>query len=350
MTNKFKSKIQIKKSNFFISIILFLFSFLVMFVLAEIIISTIKPPLKKIESVSDFVQFNIHYGLEPKPNIEYKEYGYKVKVNSKAVYGDEISKEKNGLRIAYLGDSYSVGPGIDFKKNYPYLINKKIQSRHPKADFLIGGIGGSSPFQQKFIYQTKIASYKPDIVVYELFDNDIGDDYIFRYSQYFARIQVYNAVPNFLRNSKLVQQLMILAMNQLESYYKYKYETTKHIMAKNPDEIWKKYTEPAMNQMLQLSREQKSKFIVIYIPSGWTFNDEYTAGPTHDKKYILEKASADWARRHGIPYTNMRSILSKYNTTGLNELYLPGDKGYHLTTLGASLVADKTYDLIVDKQ
>jgi len=142
--------------------ILLIGSLVFMFGVGEIVFQTIGIPMTAIEPVSSANQLNVHWGIEPKPDIKYEEYGFWVSTNKNAMYGPEVPKSKKGMRVAYLGDSYTVGPGISFEKNYPTLVTQALKtSSGSEADMVIGGIAGSSPLSRKLFLRKRFYSTIP---------------------------------------------------------------------------------------------------------------------------------------------------------------------------------------------
>lgn len=300
---------------------------------------------KPIVSVHNYSQFNIAYGIEPKPKLNYEEYGVRVKTNSHATFGPELKTDKT-LSIFHLGDSYSAGPGIAYKKNYPYLLQEKINAQSSsKYQSVILGMGGSSPLQQAYIYKKKLTNLRPSLTIYELYQNDLGDDYIFYYSGYRAKIQSYEAFPKILLQSKTGNMLFTFLSDQLSKRYVKKYEETKDIISKDPKYVWDLTMKNGLNEIKTISEEKKSPLIIFYIPSGWDFDNEYASAPAKLRDSwpaYVEK----WARQNNIPYYNFYSDFKEQNTEQLNELYLDIDHGYHLTEKGTKIVADKLFEII----
>lgn len=316
-----------------------------MLLVAEIVIRLFKKPLEVIESTSSYAQFNLETGMEFKPNYLYKEYGVTYRVDSRGFYSPELAKEKKGVRIAYLGDSYSIGPGIPAKKNFPFVVSNELKKKYKNLDYFVAAIGGQSPLQELNIFKQKALPLKPDLVVYEEFDEDIRRDYIYNYSLRFTRLKVWNNVPNWLKQSALVQQAMILAMNFLGERNLAYYEKTQQFPVKNPEEAWKKYTKPSLDEMLRLTREHRAQFVLLYIPKGSSFKNEYIDFKP-EGRYILSELSRKWAKKNNVPYVNMYDEFVKHNTEKYNELYLPSEKGFHLTEFAASLTSKKLFEVV----
>lgn len=339
---------RVKRRDLILSIVTFLVSLFISLLFAELVIIKLKKPtpIIEVEPVGDYYQFNIKNGIEPKPDLKYKDYGIEASINKDGFYGPEIAKDKKGLRLAFMGDSYSIGPGIHFEENYPYLVHKKVKERFPNSDYIIGGLGGSSPFQQNIIFSNKIVRYNPDVVIYQLYDNDISDDFIFNYSQYYSRMKVFNSVPRFLMKSKLVKHMMIISMENLTKINRAYYESHKDLVADNPSLLWNRFSEPALDDMFNRTRRMGAKFILFYIPYGKEFDDEYEAGPSQKEPSVIHKNAKKWALKRRIPFIDMHDRFMEHNTSKLNELYLPSERGYHLTPFAANLVADEVYKLL----
>ena len=284
------------------SYLLLLGTLTVMFGVAEILFRYVGSPIREIESIYVSYQFNINYGIEPKPNLKYMEYGEQVSTNKNAMFGPETPIHKNGVRVAYLGDSYTVGPGIAFEKNYPFLVTQALKTHfHEDVDMVIGGIAGSSPFQQKFIFEKKILPYSPDIIICEMYFNDISDDFIFRYSSYFARMNIYANTPKFLLKSKFIQQFVVVLMEQLTRFYKYKYDHAKNILNEKPEEVWEKLTKPALDRMLQLANDHEAKFFLVLIPYQDDFANERKSNAPAQKRTFLSNVTFQWAKENQVP-------------------------------------------------
>lgn len=311
----------------------------------EFILRRSKKPINEIESVYHYSQFNINYELELKPNYNYEESGYGGKVNSYGFYSPSILVDKQGKRVAYMGDSYTFGLGLSLEDNFTYKVSKKLKDENRISDYLVAATAGMSPFQNQFIYKNKVSRFKPDIVVYQAFDNDISDDYMFAYSQYHAKIKVWNSVPAFLRGSMIVQQIMIIATEHLTKAYDSFYKETKEVINDNPEKVWEEYTKPSLDEILSLARENEAKLVLLYIPAGKVFANEYIGIPL-EERYILNTLLKQWTKENKVSFVDMYDDFLKRNTEKFNEIYLPEERGFHLTSEGADMVSERLYSLL----
>jgi hypothetical protein len=338
----------VNKKIIFFRVFIIIFSIFVALGIVEMYLRTQKSKFSQITSVHGFAQFNINYGIEPKPKLKYDEYGVMVRTNSDATFGPEI--KKNQPIILHLGDSYTAGPGIDYSKNYPHLLQEMINaSSSAKYQTVILGMGGSSPLAQSFIFKEKLKYIKPKLTIYELYQNDLGDDYLFYYSSYIAKISTYKKFPKWLLNTRIGEKLYIFLSDQKAKANEKKYNETSVVIAKDPEYVWNLTMKPGLEEIKRIAQERGSPLVLFYIPLGWEFDNEYAVqkASKRDNWYIYAKK---WAYKNKVPFIDIYSSFKKNNTKELNELYLGGDRGLHLTEKATAIVADELYTLLQKNQ
>ena len=71
--------------------------------------------------------------------------------------------QKHPTRIAILGDSFTVGFGVQQDKAFPEVLEKRLHNELKTFDLAVlnAGITSSSPFLQKLLYAGAIRDYKP---------------------------------------------------------------------------------------------------------------------------------------------------------------------------------------------
>lgn len=111
----------------------------------------------------------------------------RVKINSLGFNNENFNEAKASgtVRIAILGDSFTAADGVDYDKNYSYLLTKKIQdlisadptSIYNKVEVLNFGISGASTGDEMKYYSMYVQKYHPDAVVLNFFlGNDLNDN------------------------------------------------------------------------------------------------------------------------------------------------------------------------------
>ncbi len=95
-------------------------------------------------------------------------------INAKGFRGsDKAFKKTNGItRIAFLGDSFTLGVGVKDNDTLPASFEHAIRSKYPNTEVLNFGVSGSSTERQIKLLEEYVIAFEPDIVVIVLFLND----------------------------------------------------------------------------------------------------------------------------------------------------------------------------------
>ncbi|MEG5001087.1 SGNH/GDSL hydrolase family protein [Microcoleus sp. B4-D4] len=95
-------------------------------------------------------------------------------INAKGFRGlDRTFEKPNGItRIAFLGDSFTLGIGVKDNDTLPVSFERAIQSKHPKTQVLNFGISGTSTKEQIKLLEEYVIKFQPDVVVIVVFLND----------------------------------------------------------------------------------------------------------------------------------------------------------------------------------
>ncbi|MCK4890365.1 MAG: SGNH/GDSL hydrolase family protein [Candidatus Aminicenantes bacterium] len=84
-----------------------------------------------------------------------------------------IKKEKDIIRIAFSGDSYTYGFGVEEDDTFPEILEKRINDENEtKVECLNFGHRGANVSKELKILNKKILSYSPDIIVHGFVMND----------------------------------------------------------------------------------------------------------------------------------------------------------------------------------
>ncbi|TAE06606.1 MAG: hypothetical protein EAZ94_30425 [Oscillatoriales cyanobacterium] len=95
-------------------------------------------------------------------------------INAKGFRGADLPFEKaNGItRIAFLGDSFTLGMGVKDNDTLPISFERAIQSKYPNTQVLNFGISATSTKEQIKLLEEYVIKFKPDVVVIVVFLND----------------------------------------------------------------------------------------------------------------------------------------------------------------------------------
>ncbi|MCC3602436.1 MAG: SGNH/GDSL hydrolase family protein [Microcoleus sp. PH2017_29_MFU_D_A] len=95
-------------------------------------------------------------------------------INAKGFRGlDRAFEKANGItRIAFLGDSFTLGMGVKDNDTLPVSVEDAIQSKYPNTQVLNFGVSGTSTKEQIKLVEEYVIKFKPDVVVIVVFLND----------------------------------------------------------------------------------------------------------------------------------------------------------------------------------
>lgn len=110
------------------------------------------------------------------------EFEVDVQINSKGLREREIpyAKEKDTFRILLLGDSFSAALQVPLRLTWHKIIERTLNEnpRVPKKiEIINSGVPGYGTSQELLYYRYEGYKYNPDLVLIEVFHNDISELY-----------------------------------------------------------------------------------------------------------------------------------------------------------------------------
>jgi hypothetical protein len=109
----------------------------------------------------------ILYELKPRLDTYFKRTRFKT--NSAGLRDKEypLDKSPKTFRVAVIGDSFTMGAGIELEETYHKLIEKKLNDTQTETtyEFINFGVGGYSLNQYLEVLRHKAAKYKPDLIL-----------------------------------------------------------------------------------------------------------------------------------------------------------------------------------------
>ncbi|MFC1497926.1 hypothetical protein ACFLS1_05570 [Verrucomicrobiota bacterium] len=176
-------------------------SFLVLFLIAEIIIRKYFPTIPEGGHHKIFVQHHPVLGWSKKPDFAGKhvtsEYSITEQINSRGIRGPEYSytKKTNERRIIILGDSFAEGYTVQFQDLFSEVLKKELNSTSSNITYetINMGTAGYSTDQELLCFTEEGKRYSPDITVILFYYNDVwlnnqtkywrGQKPVFRYRE-----------------------------------------------------------------------------------------------------------------------------------------------------------------------
>lgn len=168
------------KKNLLINISILVIAFLVLFAVAEIIVRAsgiMNAPFKDNCDIHMLVDDpNIVYRL--KPNATGFCTGINIKINSYGFrdYEYKIKKNNETFRIAMIGDSMTLGKGVELKdtftKQLEGMLNKGGNKKYEALNF---GVYGYNTLQERYTLEQYALDFNPDLVIITYILNDPGE-------------------------------------------------------------------------------------------------------------------------------------------------------------------------------
>lgn len=285
------------------------------------------------------------------PGIYEQRYGFhsfKVAVNSQGFRGKEISvvKSPNVCRIFCLGGSSTEGLEVEDGKDYPSLLEAKLNSsgRPPKAEVINAGYMGSISDMMRSLFFCDILKYEPNIVIIYAGFNDY---HFFIDNAHIIESKFKAAISEYLMNSLLSRSLLFRVL------YEKRYIYAKKVYARPDVERVIANFGKNLNEIVKSARKNNVKLILA--KQGLNIDgSDMSAGEagmtaisrmidlgkpiTRDEIYlymylrirgVIEKIGAD----NGIAVADVAGVLSKYPP---EEVYYDM---VHLTEKGNEVIA-----------
>ncbi|QNT70654.1 acyltransferase family protein [Defluviicoccus vanus] len=124
-----------------------------------------------------------HFGWTLRPSqhtrLRWQTYDYQVDANSLGFPGPVYAEEKRPdvLRVLTTGDAFTSAEGVDTQQAWPRLLEADLAraGRYRSAEVMNFAITGYGPHQYAAVLEAFVPRYKPDVIVLEMFVNDLED-------------------------------------------------------------------------------------------------------------------------------------------------------------------------------
>lgn len=325
------------------------------------------------------------------------EFSIKRNTNSLGLIGGQISikKPENVFRILILGDSFSEGLHVEEGRNFceqlQYFLNKNSSLTDKHFEIINAGISGYSPISEYLFFKRELARLKPDIVILQIFANDVFEDNKTRamsildkdglpikINRFFIKKYWNNPIgtrqPTQLQTSIYRLKKIIIGKSMLfQCLARAKRKSCKRthfhkemtdlpefndgnqffiIQDYNPlfqnsgfrNKTWNN-TKRYILAIRDLAKENKAAFFIFYIPpkgqlklQHYGENSAYFPKPAN---YFLNERLKELSEEKNIYYLDLLFLFEK---NGDKDLYY--EKDGHLKTTGHSLVAEALFDFL----
>jgi hypothetical protein len=150
--------------------------------LAETLLRIIQPDIlaEKIVRRADPV---LNHGFRPRSTVVMRtsEFAYRISTNSAGFRDREFPSDTSSEhRIAFLGDSYTEGCGVELDSAYVKQVERKLNALSDSRYFCMNfGVSSYSPIIEYLQLVTKVLEYHPDLVILNYNMTDVVDDSVY---------------------------------------------------------------------------------------------------------------------------------------------------------------------------
>ena len=266
---------------------------------------------------------NPKVGHYHKPNADAYLMGTSFKTNSHGWRDQDYDYERNdAYRIVVLGDSLTVGWGVEQDESYEHLLEERYNEVTP-VEMINTGHGNYNTEQQANLYIDKGQKYSPDKVVLFYFINDA--EVTPKQSSY--QWLAYSRAITFFWSRLRGLFARSDQRQTFEGFYSALYEDDQ------PGWI---ASQEAFLQLRDLLKEQGVEFQVVMIPELHNVVD-YPFADIYDKVY-------GFLTDNGIDTLDLRDDFSTYTDDPVT-LWVALDDA-HPSVLAHQMIADYSYDFI----
>lgn len=262
----------------------------------------------------------------PHEHQPYKEsvlYGITIKTNNDGFRAEKdynLTKSKNTFRILVLGDSVTLGWGVEYNKTYPKLLENKLNQLKIKNFEVINmGVGNYNTPMELETLKSKGLKYNPDFIILGYYIND-------------AELTPQKIKFNFIkRNSYLFAFLWDKYINiKIKSNSNFNYTSFYSSLYKKDFE-GRKNTESALRQIIQISKLNNITVLVVNFPEFHNF-----------KNYSFNEVNefvSNITEQEGATYLDLLPYYKNYNPQDIWVSF----EDVHPNELGHNIAADAIY-------
>ncbi len=282
-----------------------------------------------------------------------------IETNSWGYRGPPVQREKSKgrLRIFVLGDSFTLGVGVENDETF----SARLTQRDPRIEAINGGVIGYGTSQQLLLLRDEALTFHPDLVIVAFFWNDVANNY----QRHFARFRLvdgrleYPPSPDpalegaeaaglrtrraWLRHSHLyrfVSDRIKIARYTLRVAIGFPVEDGELLTANERAEAWE-LEFALLREIDRLVRASGAQMLLVLVPEQLQVEPERRIVGLVEADYEVQAVLMPFAEEAGIPVLDpLPGLRAAYEVNGL-PLYYRKDR--HLTAAGHQITARLIY-------
>jgi lysophospholipase L1-like esterase len=261
-------------------------------------------------------------------------------------YEFQKTKPPGTVRIAVLGDSFTEGLGEAQADSIPKQLEESLNKKGIKAEVWNCGVRGGSPAVYLLWLKT-LVDYNLDVVVLNLFDNDMDDDAGWLVKTSFYRSQAYWSLSPTLRQFQIPTHLYCyywyLYSKPLKKKYSQEIFGSKLFVRENKrsdgkqnaigsnslgymddavgwEEHWNR-TRTNLEQIKLFLADKNISLLVVHIPSSKMFPNSFDSETKKLEKDFFGVWLARWSIESGTSFVSLYTPLAELSTKGKPSLF-----------------------------
>lgn len=184
----------------------------------------------------------VHHRLVPNSNAQFtqQDFSYVQRVNNLGLRGADqpIAKPPNTIRVVMLGDSFTMGKGVEDSETFSVGVQRILNERLAacgsvlRAEVLNAGVDSYAPILSYIQFTRDIAPLRPDLVIHNLDVSDLVQEAAYRRIAKFSATGEPLAVPqreqrhrtlnerarNWVEQHHYLTRLLLYFVNRLFGY------------------------------------------------------------------------------------------------------------------------------------
>lgn len=328
-----------------------------------------------------------HHRLVPNSNAQFtqRDFSYVQRVNNLGMRGADRPAEKppGTIRIVTLGDSFTMGKGVEDDETFSVGIERILKERLVvcasglTVEVLNGGVDSYAPILSYIQLKRDIAPLAPDVVIHNLDVSDLVQEAAYRKIATLApdgellgvpqregrNLSLTDRTRTWVEKHMFLTRLLLYYANRAFGFRELSvrdvvtqanFEVAAHTLQGDAVDRSRQWADlfDSLGKISQLSKQLGADYILTTYPWGHQVNDRewipgrYTFMP---EGAIASEASvervADFARSGGIQYLDLQPAFRAY--TGKAPLYFQYDN--HMTVRGQDLMAREIAEFVGER-
>ncbi|MBI2136465.1 SGNH/GDSL hydrolase family protein [Candidatus Woesearchaeota archaeon] len=214
---------------------------------------------------------------EHKPNAVSFLYGTEIKTNSIGWrdYGYDVTTDK--YRIMILGDSITLGWGVDFNYTFPKILERLLRENNPNIEVINTGVGNYNSEMEVNSFLEKGSRYNPDMVVLAYYINYA--EITHKNPNAIVYLLQKSYTYSFFSDKVINLKINLFKQNQFKNFYSALYEK---------DFEGRIHAKKAIDLLAEYAKKNNIPLYIVIIPEMHSF-DPYPFQEVTD--FVMQAAS-----------------------------------------------------------